>query len=61
MSNKNKSFFVILFATFLFVTIMGNSLSNKMIEVVDSKRLNILASASNKHLESKIYKMLAKI
>ena len=56
MSNKNKSFFVILFATFLFVTIMGNSLSNKMIEVVDSKRLNILASASNKHLESKIYK-----
>lgn len=56
MNNKNKILFIALVITFLFVCVVGDMLSNKMIEVVESKRLNILASASMKPLENKIYK-----
>lgn len=56
MNNKNKILFIALVVTFLFVCIVGDMLSNKMIEVVESKRLNILASSSMKPLENKIYK-----
>ena len=37
MNNKNKILFIALVATFLFVCIVGDMLSNKMIEVVESK------------------------
>lgn len=56
MCNKNISLLIMFVFTFFFICIMGDVLSDKMIEVVESKRLNILASSNNKFLENKIYK-----
>ena len=54
MYNKNMSLLIMFVFTFLFICIMGNVLSNRMIDVVESRKLNILASSNNKFLENKI-------